>query len=126
MANLMALHTKFYSYKNKKDQDSIIFNSCSINNTKKGSNYKGRKQTAIKYSVLLNNKKIPICKDFFLSIYGITKHRVSYVMNRFHHAGDVVIDERRGGNHKEKKYGPQRESIHNFIQRLKCIVDVQR
>lgn len=42
-------------------------------------------------------------------------------MNRFHHAGDVVIDERRGGNHKENKYGPQREPIHNFIQKLKCV-----
>lgn len=41
-------------------------------------------------------------------------------MNRFFYVGDFAT-ERRGGNHKERKYKALRESVHKFIQKLGCV-----
>lgn len=100
MAELKKVQDVFYTHKNKKDQDSLILKYCSIRPIKRRTGYKGKKQTTIKYAVFHHNKKVPICQKLFLSIFGITKHRVAYVMNRFFYAGDVIITESRG---KESK-----------------------
>ncbi|CAH3987771.1 unnamed protein product [Pieris brassicae] len=42
-------------------------------------------------------------------------------MNRFYYAEYVSITEKRGGNHKERKYAAQKQSVDNFIQKLKCV-----
>ncbi|RVE49656.1 hypothetical protein evm_005713 [Chilo suppressalis] len=122
MDQIMKLHRNFYARPEKKEQDALILKYCSIQSTANHkTGFKGQRQTATKYSVLVDKgKKVPICKKFFLSIFGITKHRVAYVMNRLYYTSEFP-SEKRGGNHKEHKYAAQKESIHKFIQKLKCV-----
>lgn len=96
MTQLRKLHENFYKHKNKKDQDSIILKYCTIEPVKRRADFKGKKATTIKYAVFLRHTKVPICQKLFLTLFGITRHRVQYVMNRYFHAGDTVIDEHRG------------------------------
>ncbi|CAH2096686.1 unnamed protein product [Euphydryas editha] len=121
MGQMMKLHQNFYSHTEKKDQDALILKYCTINPVHHRPGFKGQRQTATKFAVIVDSgKKIPICKNLFLSIFGITKHRVAYVMNRFFYTAQFPT-EKRGGNHKDHKYSAQKESIHQFIQKLKCV-----
>lgn len=124
MAQIRKLHSNFYTNNNKKDQDAMILKFCSTNPVMYKSQFKGKKQTTTKYAVYVNqdgkNKKLPICRNFFLEIFGITKHRVAFVMQSFFRDG-VLRNESRGGNHKDNKYRDQKTSVHNFIQNLKCV-----
>lgn len=77
MSQLQKIHSMFYSHATKKDQDAILLKLCTIQRTNQGKNqhkYKGKKQTTIKYGVIIDNKKIPVCQKYFLHIFGITKH----------------------------------------------------
>lgn len=61
-----------------------------------------------------------MCQKVFLNTLGITKYRVQYVMRNFFETGKIPI-EKRGGDHKHKKYVPQRQTVHSFIKSLKCV-----
>ncbi|CAB3251975.1 unnamed protein product [Arctia plantaginis] len=124
MAQMKKIHQDFYSHTNKKDQDAILLKLCKImsaNRTSKNHyKYKGKKQTTIKYGVIVNKTRIPICNKFFLHIFGITKHRVAFVMKKFYYTGEVGT-EHRGGDRKTAKFADQKRSIHNYIATLQCI-----
>lgn len=119
MAQMNYLHNTFYAHQEKKYQDALILKYCSIEPVKQRAGFKGKKQTITKYAVHVHKTKVPICQKLFLKIFGITKQRVTYVMQRFFYIGDFA-DERRGGNRKVNKYKEQKESVHMFIQQLKC------
>lgn len=122
MGQMMKLHKINYSHTEKKDQDALILKYCTIHPVQHRPGFKGQRQTTTKFAVIVDNgKKIPICQKLFLSIFGITKHRVGYyTMNRFFYLGQFPT-EKRGGNHKDRKYSAQKESVHKFIQKLKCV-----
>lgn len=119
MHQMIKLHKNFYSRPDKQAQDAMILKLCSIVPTQHKRDFKGKKQTTMKFSVYVDKTKIPVCKNHFMSIFQITKHRINYVMQRYYYTGQVA-DERRGGNRKKNKYADQRASVHNFIQKLKC------
>lgn len=124
MSQMKKIHQNFYSHTNKKDQDAILLKLCTImsanRNSKNQHKYKFKKQTTIKYGVIVNKTKIPICNKFFLHIFGITKHRVAFVMKKFYYTGEVGT-EHRGGDRKTAKFADQKQSIHNYIATLQCI-----
>ncbi|KAL4706794.1 hypothetical protein ACJJTC_018175 [Scirpophaga incertulas] len=124
MSDLLRIHNNFYSHSSKKEQDAIILKFCTITasnkNSKNQHKYKGKKQTIIKYAVIAHKRRIPVCQKFFLHIFGITKHRVAFVMQKFYHSGEVGT-EHRGGDRKSVKYVERKQSVHNFIEKLKCV-----
>lgn len=67
------IHQNFYSHTNKKDQDAILLKLCTImsanRNSKNQHKYKVKKQTTIKYGVIVNKTKIPICNKFFFAYF---------------------------------------------------------
>lgn len=117
---MLKLHQNFYVHPSKKTQDAIILKLCSIKPIGKRTTSRVTKQTSIKYSVFVGGSKVPICQKFFLSIFGVTKHRVSYVMKKFFYVGEIS-HEARGGFRQHEKFSEQKQSVKQFIQNLKCM-----
>lgn len=120
MNNLSKIHRIFYKNSTKHDQNIILFKLCSIKETQKRPNFKGKKKFKTNYSVIINKKRVPICQKKFLNIFGIKKYRVEYLMKKFYEMGEFPR-EARGGDRKTEKYAEKKESVHRFIQNLKCI-----
>ncbi|CAH2088951.1 unnamed protein product [Euphydryas editha] len=120
MNDLSKIHQNFYKNPTKHDQDIILFKLCSIQKTKETPNFKGKKKFKTNYSVFINKKRVPICQKFFLNIFGIKKYRVEYLMKKFYETGEFPR-EARGGDRKTEKYAQKKESVHRFIQSLRCI-----
>lgn len=120
MRDIQLIHQKFYKRPTKLDQDVMLFKLCSIKQTKKRPEFKGKKKFTTYYSVFVNKIKVPICQKFFLNIFGIKKYRVEYLMKKFYETGEFPR-EARGGDRKAIKYADKRNSVHRFIQSLNCI-----
>lgn len=61
------------------------------------------KTLSIVYYMNRNTTKIPVCRETFLSVLGITKHRVQGVAKRFQKSG-VMPKENRGGDRRTQIY----------------------
>nr|CAI5836050.1 unnamed protein product [Callosobruchus analis] len=79
---------------------------CSIlTSDERRRNPKSEKQRTLScaYYILNNSKKaIPVCKETFLNILNLKKHRVDGVMKRFF-THNRFPKERRGGDHRSHK-----------------------
>ncbi|KAH9641530.1 hypothetical protein HF086_011422 [Spodoptera exigua] len=117
-------HRAFYATPIKKNQDALILKCCSVNKTNRKrptKNVRKGRDFTIKYTIYTKNKKIiPVCQKVFLNTLGITKYRVQYVMRNFF-ANGILPNEKRGGDHKYKKYSTQRQAVYSFIKSLKCV-----
>lgn len=63
---------------------------------------------------------LTVCRNTFLNVLQITMHRVIGVFKRFKMGANLVPVETRGGDHKQKKYGPKRQSVIDFISSFKA------
>lgn len=93
--------------------------SCPTLRGKKNS-IKG-KSTTFEYTIVNQaGVNLRVCRNTFLKVLNITKHRVIGVFNKFKKGSSHVPVETRGGNHKEAKFGPKREAVRSFICSLKA------
>lgn len=60
-----------------------------------------------------------VCRETFLNVLNITKHRIIGVFTKFKNGVSKVPVETRGGDHKQDKFGNKRESVLSFIKTLK-------
>ncbi|KAL0879252.1 hypothetical protein ABMA27_003032 [Loxostege sticticalis] len=126
-------HRSFYSTSKKSVQDALILKCCKAKKVKRRrptKNAFGRTPPSyerwgrdfnIKYRIIRGRHEfVPVCQKAFLKILGITKYRVEYVLKHLFYTG-AIAKELRGGNRKINKYKDQKESIRQYIMKLKCI-----
>lgn len=125
MADIRAFHSAFYAVKTKASQDAFLLKYCSASNPlrhRPKSGERGRKNIIYNYSVKTQaGNRIVVCRNSFLEILGITKHRVEGVFLRFKKGDADVPLETRGGYRKEDKYNKKIDSVVNFIKQFKGI-----
>lgn len=120
MFEIKRFHELFYSKPNKISQDSFIFKFCSVGPTQRIKNPDSNRPRSmvISYFVLRENKSVvPVCKETFLAVLGITKHRVEGVMKRFFHKNQLPA-ENRGGDHISHMKDDERTSVIEFIKKI--------
>lgn len=78
------------------------------------------KNVAPKFFLRLESKKrIRVCKKAFCTVLGVGRGRLTRLISHYHQYGEAK-SESRGGDHKIVKYGAKRNSVFNFISKLKA------
>lgn len=116
-------HDNFYAQTTKIAQDGFILKCISSVPVKRHRSVTGVREnptTIIKYFVQVNAKTVPVCRQAFLRILNLKKHRVQGVAKRFLSTG-VLPKETRGGDRRTKLYDDKRRSVINFIKTFQCI-----
>nr|CAI5850893.1 unnamed protein product [Callosobruchus analis] len=116
-------HSAFYEVAQKSAQDNFILkyvSSCPIQR-RRNPNSEKQRTLSCAYYILNNSKKaIPVCKETFLNILNLKKHRVDGVMKRFF-THNRLPKERRGGDHRSHKKVHIKENIKKFIKKFKAL-----
>lgn len=124
MSDIIKFHRSFYSTSEKSVQDALILKCCKAKKVKRRrptKNERWGRDFNIKYRIIRGRHEfVPVCQKAFLKILGITKYRVEYVLKHLFYTG-AIAKELRGGNRKINKYKDQKESIRQYIMKLKCI-----
>lgn len=115
---------KVFSKPNRADQDKKLSFLMTVNLPKRRRSSKAvvkRPRTINRFSVQLfllssENKKLRVCSKFFQKLFGIGQRRMNTIAEGII-SGEGVKD-KRGGDHKLKKYGDKRSSVYNFISKL--------
>lgn len=114
MGQMMKLHQNFYSHR-KKSKMLSLWSIVQFIQYITGLDLKAKdKLRQNSLSLWILGKKFPLTK-ISLSIFGITKHRVAYVMDRLFYTAQFPI-EKRGGNHKDRKYSALKEYTTNSFR----------
>lgn len=58
---------------------------------------------------------LSVCRNKFLYVLNITKHRVIGVFKRFKKGANLVPVETRGGDQRSKQYDSRRKAVIDFI-----------
>lgn len=66
---------------------------------------------------LENNKKISVCKKFFLSITGVGRTRLANIIKKVHCG--KAIEEQRGGDRKSRHSVEKKKQVMDFIAKLR-------
>lgn len=81
---------------------------------------KAKKSVTSSYFLRLKSaKRIRVCKKAFGKVFGVGADRLTDMIDYYNKAGEAK-PELRGGDHKVKKYGPKRNSVIEFIKKLKA------
>nr|CAH7764947.1 unnamed protein product [Callosobruchus chinensis] len=65
-------------------------------------------------------KLVPVCLDTFLKILHVSRFRLNILSKNFYATGQLPC-KRRGGDRKSIEYAPKKESVMNFLNKLKCV-----
>jgi hypothetical protein len=65
-----------------------------------------------------DNQNIPVCTKFFRKLFGVGQRRLNTIAEGCK-TGEGVVD-KRGGDHKEPKYGEKRVKVYEFLSKLKA------
>lgn len=68
---------------------------------------------------LESKKRVRVCKKAFCKVIGVGRGRLTRLIKHYHKHGEAK-HEGRGGDHKISKYGEKRQSVYNFISKLKA------
>lgn len=63
---------------------------------------------------------VQVCRNIFLKILGLNKHRNEGIAAKFHSSGKLPSN-KRGGDRRLNAFGARRAAIRDFIKKLKCI-----
>jgi hypothetical protein len=126
--HLKCFNSYFYSKPDKTRQDNIIGNLIQIRTVKRRrprpvAQNKRKKQggeRAFNVSYFLpteNGCRIPVCKKFFRSITKVSGKRLGTILHRVN--SGQAIEERRGGDRRSMKNTMKKESVREFIRKLR-------
>lgn len=124
MGDIKNFHAGFYAVPEKAKQDAFILKYCRANPPKRSRKQDPTKvkSTSIEYTIQNSaGNKVKVCRETFLSVLNITKHRVLGVFNRFKKYGSLVPVETRGGSRKEHLFKDKKDSVISFIKGLTAI-----
>lgn len=123
MRDIKDFHDAFYFVPNKGKQDAFILKFCrekQPNSKRKKVDSLQPRTTQFEYTICnLAGVNMNVCRDTFLNVLNITKHRVLGVFKRFKSGLNQVPTETRGGDRKEKLFEGRKEAVINFIKQLK-------
>nr|CAH7753285.1 unnamed protein product [Callosobruchus chinensis] len=124
MQEIRRFHQNFYSNRTKIDQDRFLIKYIELNHKKRSRTTTGRYNTSSfrsKYFVPNGKMKlVPVCLDTFLKILHVSRFRLNILSKNFYATGQLPC-ERRGGDRKSIEYAPKKESVMNFLNKLKCV-----
>lgn len=122
MKDIKDFHSSFYSIPDKGKQDAFLLKFCRAKPPKKLNHGSQKKPKSFTYEYTIVNQTgnhMLVCRDTFLKVLNITKHRIIGVFTRFKNGNSQVPVETRGGDHKQVQYGDRREAVKLFIKSLK-------
>nr|CAH7729985.1 unnamed protein product [Callosobruchus chinensis] len=125
MKDIQVFQQKFYGKTEKLFQDSYIMQFCSVNPIQrkrpKNKTHKGKEHT-IKCFVKDSNKKlVPVCKQAFMGILGITRRQIDTLAKNFY-ATCLPPTENRGRDRKSAKYEHKKQSLYKGIRMRNSIL----
>ncbi len=119
MTDIQHFNESFYAIPQKEKQDAFILKFCRMSSPdpkRKRENAEKGKDLVIKYMVLNEvGNPIKVCREAFLGILGITKHRVLGVFKRFRKGNALVPIETRGGDRLSAKFEAKVSAVIAFI-----------
>lgn len=78
-----------------------------------------RHRVAVKYFLISPEKeRIPVCSKFFVNLFGVGQRRLNTIADGILSGNGVV--EKRGGDHKLRKFSTKREKVYEFISKLRA------
>lgn len=123
MQEIRRFHQNFYKHTTKIEQDRFLIKYIGLNHKKRNRTTTGRYNTSsfrLKYFIPNGKMRlVPVCLDSFLKILNVSRFRLNILAKHYYATGQLP-HERRGGDRKSTEYGPKRESVMNFINKLKC------
>ncbi|KAI4468039.1 dna-directed rna polymerases i ii and iii subunit rpabc2 [Holotrichia oblita] len=124
MLEIRAFQEKFYSEKKKLMQDNFILQFCRAETVMRyrPKNAKHNKKLFQKKFCVLSLEKthVPVCKNAFMGILGITRRRIDTVINNFVRTS-LLAKENRRGDRKTEMYSERKKSVMEFINKFKAI-----
>lgn len=76
-----------------------------------------QRDATVSYMLKSNKKTVRVCKKFFLTVFGLTKHRLVTVAKVLEEGG--VPKEKRGGDRLSQKSVSKKEKVRQFIGNLR-------
>lgn len=113
----------FAKHLNTIDQNRYILSQVTVDHVARHrpkNNSRSAKTVAPNFFLRLESaKRIRVCKQAFCTVLGVGRGRLTRLISHYHKSGEAK-KESRGGDHKIAKYGAKRESVYNFISKLKA------
>lgn len=124
MNDIRNFHRAFYSIPEKEKQDAFLLKYCKSENPKRcrvsPDQKKKNKNVSVKYTIENQvGNKLPVCRDTFLNVLQITRHRVLGIFLRFKGDATMIPVETRGGSRKEHLFADKRNAVIAYIKKLK-------
>lgn len=105
------------------DQNRYILSQVVVDSVKRHrprNNLRSKKNVAPSFFLrLMSAKRIRVCKVAFGIVLGVGRGRLTKLIAHYNKFGEAK-DEGRGGDHKLEKFGWKRDSVVNFIKKLKA------
>lgn len=125
MHDIKCFHDSFYLLPEKGKQDSFILKYCHAQTPnpkrKKKEDLKKPKSMTFEYTIVnAAGVNLSVCRNTFLNVLNITKHRVIGVFKRFKKGANLVPVETRGGDQRSKQYDSRRKAVIDFISSFKA------
>lgn len=105
----------FWKLEDKNKQDTVLLGLLELNDVSKNvKNPKSGKNRSfsITYNVRLHAKKVPVCKQFLMSVFQITESRMKTVINAAKQ-GLHTVEDKRGKHNRPKKID---ETVWNLVK----------
>ncbi|XP_072377223.1 uncharacterized protein [Diabrotica undecimpunctata] len=123
MQDINRFHSAFYSEKTKSSRDALILKYCTAEQPKRTRPGDGSRHTkGVTYQYCIETtagNRLEICRNTFINVLGITKHRVEGVFTRFKKDGCLIPVETRGGYRKANVYQKKIDSVIHFVKQFK-------
>lgn len=123
MMDVRAFHSNFYKHQSKPEQDNFIIKYTQMSIPTRRRNNKGGsgRKWSCKYFIKKQNlKEVPVCLQTFVQVLCIGRDRLKGVLNR-HFSSGSMARENRGGNRKAQRFEGRKQSVINFIKKLKGV-----
>lgn len=108
MYDIQQFHKTFYEIKRQDVQDSFIWKHFEAHPTKrhKYEPLQKPKKVRVKYFVysVSNTRRVPVCREAFLGILAISKHRVLNIASNYKKTGQSPKNKRGGDYTSHKKW----------------------
>lgn len=115
------IFTKFWNQGNYDIQNAYLQGSVRKLKIKRKTKQVDTRRTAtIEYSIQLTNTTIKVCKTAFISLHGLSRGRLEYIVSKLKVGETIPQSDRRGKhqNHKRKYTQDVVDNVHSFIGKL--------
>lgn len=113
--------SKFWNLQSYNIQNAYLYGCMGKTSIKRKTKKRDTRRTStIDYSVQLSDKSLKLCKNAFISLHGIGRGRVEYIVSKFKTGVTVPERDKRGahGKHKRKYSENDINIVHRFIDSL--------